>query len=65
MRPIDKGAAPAAYRDYRDARKDLEQRLGLYCSYCERRFRTGLAVEHKAAKGIHPDQALDWDTLAA
>ena len=60
MRPIDKGAAPAAYADYRDALNDLELRLGHYCSYCERRLGTGLAVEHKTPKGIHPDQALVW-----
>ena len=63
MRPIDKGAAPAVYADYRDALDDIEQRLGRYCSYCERPLGTGLAVEHKTPKGIHPDQALDWDNF--
>ena len=60
MRPIDKGRSPVAYSDYREALDDLEQRLGRYCSHCERRLGTGLAVEHKAPKSVHPNRALDW-----
>lgn len=63
MRPIDKGQAPTAYQDYRHALGDLEQRLGLYCSYCERRLGIGLAVEHKVPKRVHPDRALDWSNF--
>lgn len=63
MRPVDKGAAPAAYTNYQDARDDLVKRLGRYCSYCERRLPTGLAVEHKAPKSIHPDRSMDWDNF--
>ncbi|QDK81270.1 HNH endonuclease [Spirosoma sp. KCTC 42546] len=46
MRPVDKGVAPQAYTNYEDAKQDLTNRLGGYCSYCERRIATGLAVEH-------------------
>lgn len=60
MRPIDKGVAPSTYTDYRDALDDLENRLGRNCSYCERPLGTGLGVEHKAPKSIHPDRTLDW-----
>ncbi len=63
VRPIEKGAAPREYEDYRDAIGDLEARLGTYCSYCERRLPSGLAVEHKAPKGIHCDRELDWDNF--
>ena len=63
MRPIDKGLAPRAYSKYQDALSDLEVRLGLYCSYCERRLPTGLAVEHKAPKCVHPGRKLDWDNF--
>ncbi len=63
MRPIEKGRAPRAYSDYRDAIGDLEARLGTYCSYCERRLPNGLAVEHKAPKCIHRDRELDWDNF--
>lgn len=46
MRPIDRGPAPQIYTDYEDAKQDLTNRLGSYCSYCERRLATNLAVEH-------------------
>jgi hypothetical protein len=48
MRPISKGASPVVgdFRKYQDAKPDLVSRLGLYCSYCERRIVTLLAVEH-------------------
>ena len=42
MRPVDKGAAPAVYTHYKNARVDLIGRLGDYCSYCERQIETHL-----------------------
>ena len=50
MRPVDKGAAPAVYARYQDASLDLMDRLGDYCSYCERQIETHLAVEHVQPK---------------
>ena len=50
MRPVDKGAAPAVYARYQDASLDLMDRLGDYCSYCERQIETHLAVEHVRPK---------------
>lgn len=46
MRPINKGDSPYTYANYEDAKPDLASRLGTYCSYCERRIPTNLAVEH-------------------
>lgn len=48
MRPVRRGAAPQSndFDPYNDARSYLVSRLGLYCSYCERRIATNLAVEH-------------------
>ena len=46
MRPVDKGAAPQDYSQYRDAYQDLVGRIGDYCSYCERQIETNLAIEH-------------------
>jgi uncharacterized protein (TIGR02646 family) len=46
MRPINRGAAPRVYADYKDADQDLKNAIGSYCSYCERRIPTNLAVEH-------------------
>ena len=40
MRPVDKGEAPQEYTQYKDAEKDLEARLGAYCSFCE------MAINH-------------------
>ena len=52
MRPIDRGAAPDTYARYEDAKQDLVNRLGCYCSYCERRIATLLAVEHIQPKAL-------------
>ena len=60
MRPIDRGPAPRAYAEYGDAIGDLVDRLGRYCSYCERRLPTHLAVEHMAPKSLHEGRELDW-----
>jgi uncharacterized protein (TIGR02646 family) len=46
MRPVERGAAPGVYARYQDAGPDLQERLGDYCSYCERQIETNLAVEH-------------------
>lgn len=63
MRPVERGAAPREYARYGDAIDDLEERLGRYCSYCERRLPIGLAVEHMAPKSLHPDREVDWDNF--
>jgi hypothetical protein len=54
MRPIRRGASPidGDYADYADAKADLVARLGPYCSFCERRIPTNLAVEHVQPKGL-------------
>ena len=48
MRPIHRGQSPQAtdFANYRDAYPELLSRLGPFCSYCERRMPTNLAVEH-------------------
>lgn len=55
MRPIRRRSAPrpADYADYTDAKPSLIARLGMYCSYCERRIPTNLAVEHIQPKGLN------------
>jgi uncharacterized protein (TIGR02646 family) len=52
MRPVDRGAEPRKYTHYADAKQDLVNRFGCYCSYCERRISTNLAVEHIQAKSL-------------
>src|SRR5262245_42023705 len=48
MRPVRRGSSPLKhdFEDYTDAKPYLVGRLGPYCSYCERRVATMLAVEH-------------------
>lgn len=52
MRPINRGSAPRTYTKYEDAKQDLVNQLGSYCSYCERRIVTLLAVEHIQPKSL-------------
>ena len=35
MRPVNKGTSPyTSIQEYRDALPYLEERIGIYCSYC-------------------------------
>ena len=54
MRPIKRGRSPRTrdFEDYADAKLELVSRLGSYCSYCERRIATNLAVEHVQPKKL-------------
>ena len=65
MRPVTRGAGPRAYTAYGQAIGDLEERLGIYCSYCERRVATNLAVEHIQPKGLDAYEmlAVRWDNF--
>jgi len=68
MRPVRKGVCPskAGYLKYEQAWPDLVSRLGRYCSYCERRINTQLAVEHEQPKKGeygHPELETAWDNF--
>ena len=63
MRPVNRGAVPREYARYQDAIEDLEERLGCYCSYCERRLPTSLAVEHVSPKSVDPASERSWDNF--
>ena len=63
MRPVERGPAPRPYAAYDDAIGDLVERLGRYCSYCERRLPVSLAVEHMAPKSFHDDREIDWSNF--
>ena len=63
MRPVDKGLDPRIpFTQYQDARGLLIERLGEYCSFCERRCPSDRAVEHKLPKDYPKNQhlALAW-----
>lgn len=46
MRPIDKGIASKTYNNHGDARHDLAEIIGYYCSYCEMSTKNMIEVEH-------------------
>lgn len=54
MRPVLRGASPqtADFDEYHDAFAELSSRIGMFCSYCERRIPTNLAVEHIQPKKL-------------
>lgn len=60
MRPVTRGADPGPFAQYRDAADPLMQRLGNYCSYCERHIETNLAVEHIQPKSLNPALERIW-----
>lgn len=67
MRPLNRGASPITsdYENYRDADPELVARLGSFCSYCERRINTNLAVEHIQPKALPAYAHLEgrWDNF--
>ncbi len=60
MRPITRGDSPGVFTNYRDAADPLTQRLGSYCSYCERYIETHRAVEHIRPKVHNPQLERTW-----
>ena len=54
MRPVLRGTSPQPgdFENYRTAFGELSARLGMFCSYCERRIATQLAVEHIQPKAL-------------
>lgn len=63
MRPINKGINNKIYRDYRDAKWDLVEKLGHYCSYCEMNIQNQADVEHVVPKTKNENLILEWDNL--
>ncbi|CAI1785508.1 HNH endonuclease [Serratia quinivorans] len=69
MRPVRKGISPIGdidFDDYKKAFPHLVGRIGSYCSYCERRIATNLAVEHiqpKDGQYGHPGLTGRWSNF--
>lgn len=71
MRPVDKGPWPIdpgtgqqkKYSPYGTAKRDLLNRLGHYCSYCEQNLPGGAEVEHIQPKSLVPALMEDWDNF--
>ncbi|MGL5052229.1 MAG: HNH endonuclease [Cetobacterium sp.] len=60
MRPVNKGDSPRVYKDYKDAKWDLIEKLGEYCSYCEMNISNQADVEHVVPKSKDGYLELDW-----
>jgi uncharacterized protein (TIGR02646 family) len=61
--PLDDEGSPLAYADYKDARDDLIDRMGDYCSYCEVALHSQVDVEHVLPKSLNPALELEWDNF--
>ena len=64
MRPVNKGKSPYTnIMKYRDALPYLENRIGLYCSYCEYPISHVPEVEHIISKSRNPELITEWSNL--
>lgn len=70
MRPVLKGANPIdengnviIFTRYARSRRYLIDRIGEYCSYCERKIEANLAVEHVQPKDTNPNLSLEWSNF--
>jgi len=70
MRPVNKGAKPLdakgnaiRFKEYSESRRYLIDRIGEYCSYCESKILTSLAVEHVQPKSAKPHLKLEWSNF--
>ncbi|MEK8016526.1 MAG: HNH endonuclease [Candidatus Parabeggiatoa sp.] len=70
MRPVERGyiptdnqGQPKHNKQYAQAQSELINRIGEYCSYCERPIKTHLAIEHIQSKAYQPQLTLSWDNF--
>jgi uncharacterized protein (TIGR02646 family) len=65
MRPVRRNNSPITgeFAKYEDAKPELVSRLGLFCSYCERKISTLLAVEHIEPKDKAPALEKVWSNF--
>jgi len=64
MRPVERPSSPqTSFNAYRDAFPFLQSAWGSYCSYCERRLETHLAIEHIQPKDLNPLLSLKWENF--
>lgn len=70
MRPVSKGSTPTddngseiKFKEYSRARHYLIDRIGEYCSYCERKIPASLAVEHVQPKSLNKSLELEWSNF--
>jgi len=62
MRPVNKGNPRRNYTEYGQARHDLAEVIGYYCSYCEMKVRNSIEVEHILPRN-QGGAPLDWENF--
>jgi len=62
MRPVEKGISPRHYTSYKSAKKDLANRIGWYCSYCEMPVKNMIEIEHVIPKSKGGNE-VDWNNF--
>ena len=63
MRPVNKGDSPRDYYTYNEAKDDLRNILGTYCSYCEMNISNQPDIEHVSPKSKNHKLETDWNNL--
>ena len=61
--PLDSAENPKNFKEYQEARGDLIERLGQYCSYCEMKLDASLAVEHVKPKSLYAELEREWSNF--
>ena len=61
--PQDKGGQPLQFNRSQEATPHLKQRLGRYCSFCERWIAANLAIEHKHPQSAAGHLTLTWSNF--
>jgi hypothetical protein len=71
MRPVNRGNIPInpitgeeiVFRPYQKAKPYLFERIGYYCSFCEKHLTQLVEVEHILPKSLHPTLEFAWDNF--
>lgn len=70
MRPVNRGTIPQddngsdkVYASYNEAKDDLRERLGSYCSYCEMNIDNQPDIEYVSPKSKNPELAMEWSNF--
>lgn len=70
MRPVERGSrplnsdgSPKLYTAYANARRDLIERMGQYCAYCNQKLPASLAVEHVQPKSLAAELVVEWENF--
>jgi uncharacterized protein (TIGR02646 family) len=71
MRPVNRGNIPKqedgvsdkVYTSYKQAKDDLRDRLGSFCSYCEMNIDNQPDIEHVSPKSKNPELENEWNNF--